>query len=221
MKTIKKLDNIDKPREKLLKLGLNALKNYELMAILLGTGIKDKDVLTLSKEIIKVLEDDFENISLEKLLSIHGLGKAKASQILSSIELSKRYLIKNQNKKIRSAKDIYEELAPYKNKQQEYFLAVYLDGANYIIDTKVITIGILNQSLVHPREVFSYAIEKRCASVIVAHNHPSNTLTPSKEDINITKRLEESAKILGIELLDHVIFTKEGYISLKEEGIFT
>lgn len=218
MKSITQLENIDKPREKLIKKGANALKDYELLAILLGSGVQGKDVIKLSQEIIKLFEDDFENLSLEKLLSIHGLGLAKASQILSSIELSRRYLIK-QNKKITSAKDVYEELKEYHNKKQEYFLALYLDGANHLIQTKIITIGILNQSLVHPREVFSYAIEKRCASIIVAHNHPSGILEASNEDINVTKRLKESGKILGIELIDHLIITNDGFVSLKEEGV--
>ena len=218
MKSITQLENIDKPREKLIKKGVKALKDYELLAILLGSGVQGKDVISLSNEIIKLFEDDFENLNLEKLLSIHGLGLAKASQILSSIELSRRYLIK-QNKKITSAKDVYEELKEYHNKKQEYFLALYLDGANHLIQTKIITIGILNQSLVHPREVFSYAIEKRCASIIVAHNHPSGILEASNEDINVTKRLKESGKILGIELLDHLIITNNGYLSLKEEGV--
>lgn len=217
--TIKNLEAIDKPREKLQKQGLSALKNYELMAILLGSGVKGKDVISLSKELIKLLEKEFDNIDLEKLLKIHGLGKAKACQIISAIELSRRYLIQNQNTKIASSQDVYQELKPYKNKQQEYFLCLYLDGANNLLETKIITIGILNQSLVHPREVFSYAIEKRCASIIVAHNHPSGILKPSSEDINITKRLKESGKILGIELLDHIIFTKDGFYSFQEEGV--
>jgi DNA repair protein RadC len=217
LNAIKELNNLDKPREKLLKKGTKALQNYELMAVLLGTGTKGKDVIKLSKEIIKLFENDFESLEIERLLAIHGLGKSKSSQILASIELSRRYLIK-QNKKISSSKEVYEHLKEYHNKQQEYFLTIYLDGANHIVDTKVITIGTLNQSLVHPREVFSYAIEKRCASIIVAHNHPSSILRPSTEDINITKRLEHSAKILGIELLDHVILTREGFYSFKEEG---
>lgn len=219
MKTISQLHQIDKPRERLLKYGLSALKNYELIAILLGTGIQGKDVMKLSREIESLLNKDFETIDLEKLLKVHGLGKVKASQLISAVELSRRYLIKNQNTKITSPNDIYQELKAFKNKQQEYFLALYLDGANHLIDTKVITIGILNQSLVHPREVYSYAIEQRCASIIVAHNHPSGSLEASCEDINVTKRLKESGKILGIELLDHVIFTNDGFVSLKEEGV--
>ncbi|MEA3513654.1 MAG: DNA repair protein RadC [Campylobacterota bacterium] len=218
MKTINQLNHFDKPREKLLAKGASSLKDYELVAILLGSGIKGKDVIKLSKEIVKLFEDDFSTLDLDKLLDIHGLGVAKASQIISAIELSKRYLIK-QNKKISSAKDVYEELSDYHSKKQEYFLSIYLDGANHICQTSVITIGTLNQSLVHPREVFAPAIENRCASIIVAHNHPSGILKPSDEDLAVTKRLKDSGKLLGIALLDHVIFSSTGYLSLKDDGL--
>jgi len=218
MKTITQLNHHDKPREKLLKKGASALKDFELVAILLGTGIKGKDVIKLSKEIVKLFEDDFTTLSLEKLLQIHGLGTAKASQLISAIELSKRYLIK-ENKKISNADDVYNELKEYHNKQQEYFLCIYLDGANHICQTRVITIGTLNQSLVHPREVFAPAVENRCASIIVAHNHPSGVLKPSREDMLVTQRLKDSGKLLGIELLDHVILGKSGYFSMKDEGV--
>lgn len=217
MKSINELENLDKPREKLLKKGAKNLKDYELVAVLLGSGIKGKDVLKLSKEIVKLFEDNFTNLDIKKLLNIHGLGVAKASQIISAIELSKRYLIK-QNRKITTPQDIYEELKEYRDKKQEYFLAIYLDGANHICYKSVITIGILNQSLVHPREVFAPAIEKRCASIIVAHNHPSGILKPSSADIAITKRLKQSGKLLGIELLDHLIITKDSYYSFSNEG---
>jgi len=217
MKTISQLESFDKPREKLLNKGVQHLKDYELVAIVLGSGIKGKDVIKLSKEIVKLFEDDFNSLDLQKLLSIHGLGVAKASQVISAVELSRRYLIK-QNKKITDASDVYEELKKYRDKRQEYFLSLYLDGANHLCETRVITIGTLNQSLVHPREVFAPAIEQRCASIIVAHNHPSGVLSPSKEDIEVTKRLQESGKILGIELLDHLIFTKNGYVSLRDEN---
>ena len=211
MKTINQLEHFDKPREKLIKKGAKALKDFELVAILLGSGIKGKDVIKLSKEIVKLYEDDFSSLTLDKLLSIHGLGVAKASQLISAIELSKRYLVK-QNKKITNASDVFEELKEYRDKKQEYFLCIYLDGANHICETRIITIGTLNQSLVHPREVFSPAVEHRCASIIVAHNHPSGILSPSSEDIKVTQRLKESGKLLGIELLDHVIFTKDDFI---------
>ncbi len=218
MKNINELYKNDKPREKFLAKGALALKDYELLAILLGSGTKDKDVMHLSKEIIKLFEDDFENLSLEKLTSIHGLGDAKSMQILSAIELSKRFLIK-QNIKISSAEDICNELKEYANKKQEYFLTITLDGSNHIIEKRVVFVGTLNQSLVHPREVFADAITDRAASIIIAHNHPSGSLKPSAEDKAITVRLKEVSKIMGIELLDHVILSVEGFYSFAEEGM--
>ncbi len=218
MKKLTTLSKNDKPREKLLKKGAKALKDYELIAILLGSGIKGKDVFALSKEIAKLFENDFENLYLEKLLNINGVGLAKASQIISAIELSRRYLIK-QNKKVTSPQDIFNELKEFSTKKQEHFILVTLDGASHIINTHTIFIGTLNQSIVHPREVFATAIEERAANIIIAHNHPSNTLAPSQADINITKRLKEVAKLVGIELLDHIILTKDGYYSFSDEGL--
>lgn len=218
MKTITQLDTIDKPREKLRKKGASSLKNYELLAVLLGTGIQGKDVIKLSKEILKLFETDFESLDLNKLLAVHGLGLGKASQILSSIELSKRFLIK-QNKQIISANDVYLEVKEFQNKKQEYFIALYLDGANHLIKTQVITIGTLTQSLVHPREVFAPAIELRSAHIIIAHNHPSGILEASYDDIVVTDRLKNSGDLLGISLLDHVIFSINGYMSLKDENL--
>ncbi|MEA2018297.1 MAG: DNA repair protein RadC [Campylobacterota bacterium] len=123
------------------------------------------------------------------------------------------------NPKISKASDIFNEIEDFKNKTQEHFITIYLDGANHIIESRVISIGTLNQSLVHPREVFSPAIEKRAASIIVAHNHPSGTLKPSREDLKVTERLKESGKILGIELLDHIIISVNGYLSFKDEDL--
>lgn len=218
MKKLKELDNFDKPREKLLQKGVSSLKNEELLSVLLGFGVAGKDVRQLSKEIVKLLDDDFENISIDKLQHIHGLGIAKSAQIIASIELSRRYLIKN-NATIKSAKDVYNELKDYTKKEQEYFILITLDGASHIINKRVLFIGTINQSLVHPREVFANAISDRSASIIIAHNHPSGTLKPSNADIQITDRLQKVAKIVGIELLDHVIITKDGYYSFSENAL--
>jgi len=218
MKTITELYKNDKPREKLIRKGPNALKDFELMAVLLGSGIAGKDVIKLSKEIIALFEKGFESLDLNSLANIHGMGPAKAAQILAAIELSKRYLIK-QNKKITSAEDVYSELKEYRNKKQEYFLVLTLNGASHLIEKRIISIGTLNQSLVHPREVFADAIGDRAAGIIIAHNHPSGQLEASHEDKMVTKRIKEVGKIMGIELLDHVILTKDGYLSLREEGI--
>jgi len=214
MKKLKELYLEDKPREKLLKKGVTSLKNYELIAILLGSGIKGKDVLKLSKEIEKILKED---ITIEKLLKIKGLGIAKASQIISAFELAKRILIKNHSQ-IRSIEDIVRELDEFRNKKQEYFIAIYLDGVDRIIEKRVITIGILDKTLIHPREVFAPAIEMRAASIIVAHNHPSGELNPSENDIIITNKLKEAGDILGIDLIEHIIISKKGYFSFYENG---
>lgn len=218
MSRIHQLHKHEKPREKLLARGTQSLKAYELLAVLLGSGTQGKDVINLSKEIAKLFENDFEGLSLERLTAIHGLGDAKAMQILSAIELSRRYLIK-QNVKIASAADVHRELVAYVNKKQEHFIVMTLDGANHIIEKRVVFVGTLNQSLVHPREVFADAICDRAASIIIAHNHPSGQLIPSDADKRITRRLKEVADMVGIELLDHVILSREGYYSFEEEGI--
>jgi len=218
MKTLKQLHKQDQPREKLLSKGVQALKNDELMAILLGTGVQGKDVRKLAKEIIVLLDDNFDNLTLDKLCDIHGLGQIKASQILASIELSKRYLIRS-NKRITSAQEVYNELKSFSRKTQEHFLTITLDGASHIINTRTVFIGTLNQSLVHPREVFADAIADRAAGIIIAHNHPSGILEASRADIQITQRLKEVSKLVGIELLDHVILSKHGYYSFSDEGL--
>jgi DNA repair protein RadC len=218
MKTIQELHHQDKPREKLAKRGTGALKNEELLAVLLGSGIQGKDVRKLSKEVIALMEREFDTLDLEKLCRIHGLGNAKASQILAAIALSRRYLLK-QRPRITDARDVYEALKRYADRKQEHFLVMTLDGASHIIETRTVFIGTLNQSLVHPREVFADAICDRAAGIVIAHNHPSGTCEPSRADIQLTQRLKEVAKLVGIELLDHVILTKEGYYSFSDKGL--
>ncbi len=218
LKTIKDLHKDDKPREKLVRKGVEALKNDELLSVLLGSGIQGKDVRKLSKEIVALMDSDFEALTLNKLCDIHGLGPAKASQIIASIELSKRYLIRT-NKRITSAQDVYEELKQFSNKNQEHFLTITLDGASHIINVRTVFIGTLNQSIVHPREIYTDAIADRAAGIIIAHNHPSGTLSASRADIQITERLKEVSKLVGIELLDHVILAKDGYYSFSDEGL--
>jgi len=218
MTALRDLHKDDKPREKLIAKGVEALKNEELLAVLLGSGVQGKDVRKLAKEIVAIMDDDFDNLSLNKLCDIHGLGIAKASQILASIELSKRYLIRS-NKRITSAQDVYDELKSFSTKSQEHFLTITLDGASHIINTRTVFIGTLNQSLVHPREVFADAIADRAAGIIIAHNHPSGTLEASRADMEVTRRLKEVSKLVGIELLDHVILAKGGFYSFSDEGL--
>jgi DNA repair protein RadC len=218
MKTVRERYRDDRPREKLIRKGAEALKSYELMAVLLGSGTREKEVLSLSREVVKVLEERFETLTLNDLTQIHGMGRAKAAQVLAAIELSRRHLLERQ-RKISSAEDVYDELREYARKKQEYLVAMTLDGASHLIETRVISIGTLNQSLVHPREVFADAVADRAAGIIIAHNHPSGVLEPSAEDRRVTLRLKEAGEIMGIELLDHVILAKGGYLSLREMGL--
>lgn len=212
---LKSLAKVDLPREKLEKYGVNKLKDHELLALLLGSGIKNINVLELSKKILKNIEKDgVDKITLENLLEIKGLGKAKASQIIAVIELGKR-LHSNRNPEILSAQDIWNLCVDFRNSKKEHFVAFYLDTQSRLIERQIISIGTLNNSLVHPREVFEPAIKLSTASIIIAHNHPSGILEPSKEDKQVTERLKQAGELLGIEVLDHVILSKSGYLSLK------
>jgi len=218
MKKIKNIPKFDRPREKLQKKDAQALSNLELMAALLGKGVKGRDVFRVAKDVLKVTENNFDNLTVEKLEKVDGIGLAKACQILSAIELMKRLLTKD-DVKIKTAKDIVKLVEELKERKQEYFLTFTLDGGNNLIRERTVFIGTLNQSLVHPREVFADAITDRAASILFVHNHPSGNLTPSREDKLITERLIKTGDIVGINVLDHIIISKNGYFSFKAEGI--
>ena len=219
MVKIKDLQKVDLPREKLTKYGSDKLKDYELLAILLGSGIKGLNVLELSKKILKNVEKiGIKNITLKDLLEIKGLGKAKASQVFALFELGKR--LNSENKiEILSAQDVWKLCSDVCESKKEHFLAFYLDTQNRLIERQIISIGTLNSSLVHPREVFEPAIALHSASIIITHNHPSGDLAPSLEDKEITKRLIEAGKILGIEVTDHIILSKSEYLSFKQKRL--
>lgn len=216
MRKIKNIPEFDRPREKMKQKGAQALSNIELLAVLLGSGVKGKDVFQVAKDILKLAQDNFDNISLEKLKNIEGIGLAKACQIMAAIEFSKRFLIK-EGIKIRNAEDVVNLTEELKDKKQEYFLTLTLDGASNLIQKRTVFIGTLNHSIVHPREVFADAICDRAAGIIFVHNHPSGNVEPSGEDIAITNRLLEIGKIVGIEVIDHLIISKNGYFSFKTE----
>lgn len=208
---IKDLPKVDMPREKLEKYGSNKLLDYELLAILIGSGIKGVNVLELSKKILKLIyKVGVKKILIEDLLKIKGLGKAKASQVFAMIELGKR--LNDENKiEILSPQEVWNACSDIRDSKKEHFLAFYLDTQNRLIERQIISIGTLSSSLVHPREVFEPAIKLSAASIIIAHNHPSDSIDPSMEDIEITNRLKEAGKIMGIKVIDHVIITKSYY----------
>ena len=205
MPKIKDLSKVDLPREKLEKYGASKLRDHELLAIVLGSGIKGLNVLELSKKILKkIAKDGIDQVSLETLLTESGLGKAKASQVIALLELGRR-LHTTEKPEILSPKDVWMLCADIRESKKEHFVAFYLDTQNRVIERQIISVGTLNASLVHPREVFEPAVTLRAASIIVAHNHPSGSLEPSPEDVEVTKRLIHAGKILDILVIDHII----------------
>lgn len=215
---IKSLPKIDLPREKLQKYGVGKLADYELLAILLGSGVEGMNVLQLSKKILQTISKiGKEKITLDDLLKIKGLGNAKSAQIIAVIELTNRLNL--DTPELLSAEDVWKFCADIRDSKKEHFVAFYLDTQNRLIERQIISIGTLNASLVHPREVFEPAVALHAASIIVAHNHPSGDIEPSHEDRDVTKRLAESGKILGIELADHVIVTKSAHFSFQQKSL--
>ena len=218
MKTIKDMPEHSRPREKLRERGASALTDEELVAAILGRGVKGLDVVAMSKSVAKLIREHKENLSVDRLTSVPGMGLAKAAQILSAFELARRYLLK-ETVKIKSAKDILPLVADIADKKQEYFVCISLNGANEVIEKRIVTIGLVNSSQIHPREVFADVIADRAAAVIFAHNHPSGDPKPSEVDAKTHKQLTEAGKILGLRILDHIIVTKKGYFSFQEAGL--
>jgi len=215
MNKILNLQKQDRPREKLLAKGPAALSDFELLQALIGSGNAQADVSQIARETLKLFKLSGANISYEELKRVSGLGPARITEILAALELSKRYLIDSEQPIIDSPEKAVEQLSDIRDKKQEHFVVMTLDGANRLIAKRIVTIGTLNASLVHPREVFADAITDRAASIIVAHNHPSGSLEPSQADIEVTKCIKNSAKILGIKLIDHIIITKQSHISIN------
>ncbi|MBW1730134.1 MAG: DNA repair protein RadC [Deltaproteobacteria bacterium] len=218
MKHIKDIPDFDRPREKLAARGPEALSDTELLAILLGSGVKGKDVFQVAHAILRKLDRDREKVNVETLVSIEGVGLAKACQIVASFEFARRRLLR-RSVVIQKAQDVLPLVSYIANKKQEYFLCISLNGANEVIGNRVVTVGLLNTNQVHPREVFADAISDRAASIILVHNHPSGVLKPSPDDLATTRQLVDAGRILGIPVLDHIIVTRKGYLSFKERGL--
>jgi DNA repair protein RadC len=217
---IKDLPKVDRPREKLEKYGVERLSNRELMAIILRSGIKGCNVLELSQKVLKAISQmEIKEIATGKLLEIKGLGETKAGQIIASIELGYRLLKDKKAELVMSPKDVWDKMEDFRDNKKEYFVIFFLDTRNQIIKREVISVGTLNASLIHPREVFEPAIRYSTAQIIIAHNHPSGITDPSEEDLDISRRLIEAGKILGIDILDHIIVSKSSYKSLKEANL--
>ncbi|HDL85296.1 MAG TPA: DNA repair protein RadC [Candidatus Acetothermia bacterium] len=217
MKVIKDLPEFDRPREKLLSKGPMALSDSELLAILIGSGMKGTNALSLATKILRKVDLRSDKLDVDSLEEIPGVGPAKAARIAAAFELVRRHL-QREGARVREAKDVLPFVQQIREKHQEYFVCLSLNGANEVIENRVVTVGLLDSNQVHPREVYADPLTDRAASIIVAHNHPSGTLEASPEDIALTDRLVRAGKLLGIPLLDHIIVTKRGYLSLKQAG---
>lgn len=213
------LPKVERPREKLAHYGPDKLSNAELLAIILGTGGKGINVVELSNKILKKFDSNLAETNLEELKTTFGLGEAKACEIVACFELGRRFLKDKKSELILSPEKVWEELKGIRDSKKEHFVVFYLDTRNQVIKQDIISIGTLNASLVHPREVFEPAIQHNAAQIIIAHNHPSGDIEPSEEDKKITQRLQDAGKILGIEVLDHIIVVDKSWLSLREAGV--
>src|SRR3989304_5708844 len=217
MKKISAIPKQDRPREKLQAKGAEALSDLELMAILLGSGIKGHDVMTVAERILKVLDAHNEKPNIDELKKIEGVGPAKATLIAAALEFARRR-IRPEGLKISFPADVLPLIANYADRKQEHFICISINGANEVITSRVASVGLVNKTQVHPREGFGDPILDRASAIIVAHNHPVGTLTPSNEDSEITKQLKSAGETLGIRLLDHIIFNHKGHYSFLENG---
>ncbi|KON86887.1 hypothetical protein AF332_08760 [Sporosarcina globispora] len=220
---IKDFPQDERPRERFVQNGPHSLSNHELIAILLRTGTKDESVLQLANRLLTHFEGLrlLKDATLDEITAIKGIGAAKAIQLLAAVEIGRRIsnLTYDDRYIIRSPEDganyVMNEM---RFLSQEHFVCLYLNTKNQVLHKQTIFIGSLNASIVHPREVFKEAFRRSAASIICIHNHPSGDPTPSREDIEVTKRLAESGKIIGIDVLDHLIIGENKFVSLKEKG---
>ena len=214
---IRDIPNNERPRERLIKYGVERLSNEELLSIILSSGVRNKSCKELSLDIISEFDsiNNLKNLNRKSLSNIKGIGVSKASIILASIEFGRRvYSDNNIDIKLNSSEDIYNYIKnDLIDKKQEYFYALYLDNKNKLIDKKLLFIGTVNRSIVHPREIFKYAYLYSASSIVIVHNHPSGDVTPSKEDKILTDSIIELGNINKIPVIDHIIVGKDRYYS--------
>lgn len=219
MGKIKDIPKIDRPRERFLKKGPEALSKSDLLAILLGSGIKGKNVQQLSQQIIKKFGKDFLNITVDDLKDISGIGEAKALQIASAISLVKRFYTENQTNEvvIRNSQDVVSITYDLRDKKKEHLVCLYLNARNVLLRKEVVSVGLLDKALLHPREIFYPATELNAASVVIVHNHPSGDSSPSEKDIQIVEKIAQAGEIMGIPVIDFLIISEKGNYSFYEK----
>lgn len=216
---IKDLPPIDRPREKLITYGQDQLTNAELLAILLGTGIKGKNAVKLSELLLRRYSlQHLPQVSLKDIASVPGIGKSKAARIIAALSLGERIFAQPALTKsiIRSTADILLHVREFADKNQEYLLVLYLNARYELIQKEVVGLGTLNHMMITPKEIFRPALTTPCVSLIVVHNHPSGDPTPSDDDIQFTSRIHEAGEVMGIALLDHIVISRTGYFSFRD-----
>ncbi len=216
-KSIHDIPKADRPREKLLRKGAAALSDQELLAVLIGKGTPGMDVMTLASKLARLIDEKGLDVKTEDLSQFAGVGDAKATLILAAIEFARRR-IKPEGAKIVTPADLLPHVRHYADRKQEHFLCASINGANEILNIRVVSIGLVDRSPVHPREAFADALSDRASAIIVAHNHPSGGVEPSLSDVDVTKQLKAAGDIVGIALLDHIIFNRTDYFSFLEAG---
>lgn len=217
-KNIKDLPEHERPREKLIERGAVALSDHELLAVLIGKGSRRHDAITLAKKMIPIIDEKGAKLSVDDLAKFDGIGNAKAALILAATEFSRRR-IRPEGIRIETPSDLVPHIRHYVDRKQEHFICASVNGANEIIDIRVVSIGLIDRSHVHPREVFADPVIDRASAVILAHNHPVGALNPSVQDIETTQRLRQAGEIMGITVLDHIIFNNTEYFSFLESDI--
>lgn len=208
----------DRPREKILKKGAQALSDFELLEVMIGSGNHKVDVSSIARQIQKQLNKSPDSLSYDALISIKGVSTATASKVLAALELAKRHLLRDIEP-LQNLQDIVARLDDVRNKQQEYLVCLSLDGGQRLIAMRTITIGTLDSLLAHPREIFADAIADRAACIVVAHNHPSGKATPSQKDIALTQQLAAAGQLVGVTLRDHIVLTKTEYFSFRQHHL--
>ncbi|MCX8060672.1 MAG: DNA repair protein RadC [Aquificaceae bacterium] len=216
---LKEMPHELKPREKLLRLGAEKLTEEELLALLLGSGTKDMDVLTLSRTLLEVGWQELQRLSPQELMEkFKGIGEARACQIKALLELSRRMCDPYEGLFINGPEEVYQFVKEKVDDRREHLLALYLSPTNRLLAYEVIAIGRMNALHAEPKEILYHAINTACYGIILAHNHPKGSLKPSPEDMNFTRRVKEACALMGFELLDHLVINSKGYLSMKKEG---
>jgi len=206
----------DRPRERLIRYGPESLSDEALLSIILVSGVRGKSVTLVARKLLERLDREKDIPPVAELRRLAGLGVSKACTVAAMLEFGRRKWAAGL--RIRYPIDAYNLIRHHADRRQERFICLSLNGAHEVLATRIVTIGLVNRTIVHPREVFADPILDRASAIIVAHNHPSGNLRPSEEDNEITRRLKSAAEILGVNFLDHLIFSENSYFSFRQDG---